>query len=82
MARLLLRKTSSAAAVSPEDAAQLVCATGCGQVLHRDGNNLLVDVDGADGAALDALRAQLDGWIVSEQGARIAVPDTRVRLKT
>jgi len=81
MARLLLRKTASAA-VSPEHAEQLVCATGCGQVLHRDGNNLLVDLSDADGAALAVLRTQLDGWIVSEQGPRIAVPDTRVKLKS
>lgn len=51
----------------------------CGKVVHRDGNNLLVELSDA---ALDGLKAQLEGWEVAEQGARIPVPDTRLKLNS
>ena len=76
MSRLILRKTD-AAAISSAQAEALVCATGCGRVVHRDGNNLLVDLDNV---ALDALKLALAGWVVAEQGARIEVPNPQLKL--
>lgn len=78
MSRLLLRKTH-AATVSSEQAEEFVCATGCGRVVQRDGNNLLVELDPP---ALDALKAKLDGWVVAEQGPRVPVPDARLKLNS
>ncbi|HEV7813738.1 MAG TPA: hypothetical protein VGP06_01395 [Janthinobacterium sp.] len=76
MSRFLLRK-SSAAAVSPERAEQLLNAAGSGKLLHRDGDNLLAEIDAAQ---LEQLRAQLDGWTLAEQGPKIPVPNSRLKL--
>ncbi len=78
MRRVLLRKTS-AAELTPEQAEQLVRACPGGNVIQRDGVNLLIDFDPCE---IDALRARLKGWIVSEQGPKIPVPDTCLRIKT
>lgn len=78
MSRLLLRQTHTAT-LTPEQAEELVCANGCGRVVHRDGNNLLVELDAP---LLEALKAQLDGWVVAEQGPRIPVPDAHLKLRS
>jgi hypothetical protein len=77
MSRLLLRKTSCSA-VSCDDAEALVRAAENGRVLHRDGDNMLVELEDT---SIGPLRDELQGWIVSEQGPRIPVPDTRLKLR-
>jgi len=76
MSQVLLRKTH-AATVSVEDAVALVETAGQGKILHRSGDNVLADLDAG---SVDALRRQLTGWIVSPQGERIPVPDTRRQI--
>ncbi|MES2743104.1 MAG: hypothetical protein V4754_19440 [Pseudomonadota bacterium] len=78
MRRVLLRKTS-AAELTPEQAEQLVRACPGGNVIQRDGLNLLIDLDPCE---IATLRERLKGWIVSEQGPNIPVPDTCVRIKS
>lgn len=77
MSQVLLRKTS-AATVSVEDAVALVTSAGQGKILHRSGDNVLADLEAG---GVDALRRQLAGWIISPQGERIPVPDTRRLLR-
>lgn len=69
MSQVILRRTSNAS-VSAEEAFALLG----GRVVHRSGDNILADVAPEE---LAALRQKLDGWIVSPQGERIQVPDTR-----
>ncbi|MFZ2318519.1 MAG: hypothetical protein WAW12_01495 [Pseudomonas sp.] len=78
MQRLLLRQTS-AASLSPEAVEQLLRASAGASVLSRSGRTLLVDYDPCQ---LDALREQLDGWIVSEQGPPIPVPDSCLKIES
>ncbi|MGV7208218.1 hypothetical protein ACLB1G_10225 [Oxalobacteraceae bacterium A2-2] len=73
MSQVILRRTPDAT-VSTEQALALVGASGHGRVIHHSGDNLLVEI--ADGE-LAALQGKLAGWIVSPQGERIPVPDTR-----
>jgi hypothetical protein len=74
----LILKRSSDAKVSANDAEALLSEQGLGRVLHRSGDNMLVDVDAAD---VTSLQSHLPGWVVSPQGPTIQVPDTRVKIK-
>ncbi|MYN10884.1 hypothetical protein [Pseudoduganella aquatica] len=73
MSQLILRRTN-AATLSTDEALAVVGAAPRGRVIHRSGDNVLVDIAAAD---VESLRQQLQGWIVSPQTERIAVPDTR-----
>ncbi len=77
MQRLLLRQTSQAT-LSPHAAEQVVLGFAEGRVVGRDGKTLLVEFDPCQ---LAALRERLAGWIVSEQGAPVPVPDTCVKIQ-
>lgn len=75
MLRLVLRR-SLATAASPAEAAELVAAQQ-GRVIDGHEGTLLVNVADPDVAA--CLRRELQGWVVAEQGAKVPVPDTRLR---
>ena len=78
MPRLILRRSGSAAA-SPADAAAVV-AEHFGNILDRTDDTMLADVD--QPAGVEAIKAKLPGWIVSEQAtSKIPVPDARLKIR-
>ena len=77
MSQVILLRTSNAS-VSTEDAAALVSSTHESRVLHRSGDSMLAEIDPGE---LSDLKARLTGWIVSSQGEKIAVPDTRLKVR-
>ncbi|NML16212.1 hypothetical protein [Azohydromonas caseinilytica] len=78
MVTLILRRCAADAA-SPDEAAGVVASLPAAVVQHRSERMLLVDV--ADDALVEELTVRLHGWIVSRQGPRIQVPDTRLKLR-
>jgi hypothetical protein len=78
MRRLLLRKTSQSP-LSPEQAEALVCGYRDAAVIARDGKTMLIDFDPRE---LDSLRERLAGWLVTDAGAPLPVPDTCLRIKS
>lgn len=73
MSQVILRRTADAT-VSTEEVLALVGTCGQGRVIHHSGDNILVDIAAGE---LASLQRKLAGWIVSPQGERIPVPDTR-----
>ncbi|MET0265782.1 MAG: hypothetical protein ABW202_09215 [Duganella sp.] len=73
MSQVILRRTADAT-VSIQEALALVGAAGQARVIHHSGDNVLVDIAAEE---LASLQSKLTGWIVSPQGERIPVPDTR-----
>jgi hypothetical protein len=78
MATLILRRAAADAA-SPDEATGLVASLSA-SVVHRSERTLLVEV--TDEAQVGALRQGLPGWVVSLQGPRIPIPDTRLKLRS
>jgi len=78
MRRLVIRQTSHAT-LSADQAEGVVCAFDQARVVNRDGKTLLVDFDPCE---IDRLRERLPGWLVSEQGPPVPVPDHCLRIKT
>lgn len=78
MRRLLLRETSQST-LSPEQAEGIVRAYRNAAVISRDGKTLLIDFDPCD---MDSLRERLGGWLVTDAGAPLPVPDAYLRIKT
>jgi hypothetical protein len=78
MRRLLLRQTSQAT-LSPEQAEGIVRGFRDAAVVARDGKTMLIDFDPCE---MDTLRARLGGWLVTEAGAPLPVPDTCLHIKT
>jgi hypothetical protein len=78
MTTLILRRRD-ADAPSPAEAAGVVESLPAA-VVHRSERMLLVDV--ANEALVEVLCDRLHGWVVSRQGPRIQLPDTRLRLKS
>ena len=64
---------------SPEEAADVVESLKA-TILHRGTKNMLVQV--ADMAAVEGLRRGLPGWLVSLQGPKIPIPDTRLKVRS
>ncbi len=77
MITLILRRRD-ADAPSPDEAVGVVESLPAAAVVHRSERMLLVRAD--DDAVVDVLCGRLHGWVVSRQGPRIQVPDTRLRL--
>ena len=77
MRRLLLRKTSQST-LSPEQAEGIVCAYQNAAVISRDGKTMLIDFDPGD---MESLRERLGGWLVTEAGTPLPVPDTCLHIK-
>lgn len=77
MRPVLLRQTSQAQLTS-EQAEHVVRGFGGARVLGRDGRTMLIDFDPCE---LEALRARLPGWVVSEQGPPAPVPDNCVHIE-
>jgi hypothetical protein len=78
MRRLVIRQTSNAT-LSADQAEGVVCAFDQARVVNRDGKTLLVDFDPCE---IERLRERLPGWLVSEQGPPVPVPDHCLRIKT
>jgi len=78
MRRLVIRQTRDAT-LSADQAEGVVCAFDQARVVNRDGKTLLVDFDPCE---IDRLRERLPGWLVSEQGPPVPVPDHCLRIKT
>lgn len=76
MGQVLLRRTTKATH-SVDEAAALVRTLTNARVVGQSGDNVLAEVD-APGIA--ALQERLPGWIVSPQGEKIPVPDTRRKI--
>lgn len=79
MTMLILRRRD-ADAPSPDEAAGVVESLPAAAVVRRSERMLLVDVD--DDAVVEVLCGRLHGWVVSRQGPKIQVPDTRLRLSS
>lgn len=77
MRRLVLRKTSQSA-LSPEQAEGIVRAYRNAAVIARDGKTMLVDFDPGD---MDSLRERLGGWLITDAGEPLPVPDACVHIK-
>lgn len=77
MRRLLLRQDSDAT-LSADEAEGVVRGYAAARILGRDGRTMLVEFDPC---AIDALRAQLPGWLVVEQGSPQPAPDHCVHVK-
>ena len=77
MSTVILRRTKQST-VSPEEALALVKATRRCKVLNHSGNQMLVELDLAQ---LAPLQAKLPGWIISPQSEPIRVPDTRLKIR-
>ncbi len=77
MRRLVIRQTSHAT-LSAEQAERVIAGYAAAQIVGRDGRTLLVDFDPC---AIEALREQLPGWLVIEQGPPVPVPDHCLHVK-
>ncbi|AKU23483.1 hypothetical protein MJ904_05050 [Massilia sp. MB5] len=77
MRHLLLRPTRNAS-LSADEAEHIVRGFAEARILGRDGKTMLVDFDPCE---LDALRQRLPGWLVSEQGPPVPVPDSCLHIK-
>lgn len=77
MSQVILRRTRDAT-VSAEEAVALVDTAANGRVINQSGDNMLVDIASEQVAVL---RSKLAGWVVSPQGERVPVPDTRRRIR-
>lgn len=77
MSHVILRRTRDAT-VSAEEVLALLGTASHGRVINRSGDDMLVDIAAEQVASL---RSKLAGWIVSPQGERIPVPDTRLRVR-
>jgi len=78
MTRVVLRRAEDQAA-SPDEASRLVIACH-GSIVDQSGRTMLVEVE--DDAAVEQLRDQLRGWVISPQGPKIPVPDTRLKVRS
>ena len=78
MRRLVIRQTSNAT-LTADQAVGVVQACEQARVINRDGKTLLVDVDPCE---IERLRERLPGWLISEQGPPVPVPDHCLRIKT
>jgi len=63
-------------ALSLEEAAGVVTGAANGQIISRDDEALLVEVEPA---SIDVLRVELQGWSVMPQGSRTRIPLGRLR---
>ena len=76
MATVILRRSAND---SPSPEAELVASLRAA-VIHRSDRTILVDL--GDETKVDELRGKLPGWVVSLQGPKIQVPDTRLRIRS
>lgn len=77
MATLILRRRA-ADAPTPDEAVGVVESLPAAAVVHRSERMLLVSV--TDDAQVNLLSGRLHGWVVSRQGPKIQVPDTRLKV--
>lgn len=77
MRRLLLRQTHTAS-LNADEVEGIVRGYAEARILGRDGKTMLVDFDPCE---LEALRQRLTGWLVSEQGPPVPVPDSCLHVK-
>ena len=77
MRRLVIRQTRNAT-LSADQAEGVVRAFDQARVLNREGKTMLVDFDPCD---IDRLRERLPGYLVTEQGPPIPVPEHCLHIK-
>lgn len=77
MRRLLLRQTHDAS-LNADEVEGIVRGYAAARILGREGKTMLVDFDPCE---LEALRQRLPGWLVSEQGPPVPVPDSCLHVK-
>lgn len=76
MMRLILRRT--AADATAEDEVVAAVSSSPGRVLDVSDGTMLATVDNV--AAVASLRNSIRGWAIAEQGAKIELPDTRLKV--
>ena len=77
MRRLVIRQTNPAI-LSAEQAERVVRGCADAKILDSNGRTMLVDVDPC---AIDALRENLPGWLVTEEGPPVPLPDHCIHVK-
>lgn len=77
MTTVILRRSAPDSAL-PEEAHRLVDGMSA-SILHQDDRTMLVRL--GDGTQVAELQGKLPGWVVSVQGPKIQVPDTRLKVK-
>jgi hypothetical protein len=75
---VILRRSQETAV--PEDQVQRIVSTYHGSVIDHGDRTMLVDVE--DDSAVENLRSELHGWVVSPQRSKVPVPDTRLKVRS